>query len=175
MLRSGVKALSRINDHESQDGAEQMAAGGVRRLMRLRNGVRSKCGSTSRLLMVITSLTYRDWILECDVDATRRAYEGLLHGGAEECGCSGCRNFIEQREFVFPAEVLNLFGRLGMNYRRDAEIYHIARMESGSHYGGWFHFVGNILKEPIGPVKIEDRFTIDFLNDRSLAAKSFED
>jgi hypothetical protein len=40
MLRSGVKARSRINKHESQDGAEQIAAGDVRRRTRLSNGVR---------------------------------------------------------------------------------------------------------------------------------------
>src|SRR5687768_14482682 len=113
----------------------------------------------------MTSITYRDWILECDVDATSRAYGRILFGGAEECGCSGCRNFIEQREFIFPTEVLSLFAQLGINYKGDAEIYHVARLESGSHlYGGWFHFVGNILKESVGPVKLEDRFTIDFLN-----------
>ena len=39
MLRSGVKARSRINEHESQDGAEQIATGDVRRRTRLSNGV----------------------------------------------------------------------------------------------------------------------------------------
>lgn len=125
--------------------------------------------------MNITKINYRDWIFDCDVEATSHAYESILIGGVEECECSGCRNFVKQREGVFPEEIRNLFGQLGINYKRDAEIYHITRMESGLHlYEGWFHFIGNILKEPIGPAKLNEHFTVDFLVGSSLAAKSFE-
>lgn len=123
----------------------------------------------------MTKINFLDWIFDCDVEATRQAYESIMAGGAEECGCGGCRNFVEQRQSIFPEEAITLFDRLGINYKRDAEIYHMARMESGLHsYGGWFHFVGNILKQPIGPAKLNDRFTIDFILNDDLAAKSFE-
>ncbi len=76
---------------------------------------------------------------------------------------------------MFPEEVMDLFGQLGINYERDAEIYHTARVESGLHlYGGWFHFIGRILKQPNGLAKVNEHFTIDFLVNRALAAKSFE-
>lgn len=124
----------------------------------------------------MTKINYRDWIFDCDVEATQRAYESILAGGLEGCSCSGCRNFLEQRKSMFPEEVVYLFDQLGINYKRDAEIYHTARLESGLHlYGGWFHFVGSILKQPDGPAKVNERFTIDFLVDRALAAKPFED
>jgi hypothetical protein len=120
-------------------------------------------------------IDYREWIFDCDVEATQQAYESILVGGLEGCSCSGCRNFLEQRKSVFPQEVVNLFGELGINYERDAEIYHTARMESGLHlYGGWFHFIGSISQQPDGPAKVGEHFTIDFLVDRALAAKSFE-
>ena len=123
----------------------------------------------------MTKIDYREWIFDCDVEATQRAYESILVGGLEGCSCSGCRNFLEQRKSVFPQEVVNLFGELGINYERDAEIYHTARMESGLHlYGGWFHFIGSISKQPDGPAKVDEHFTIDFLSDRALAAKSFK-
>ena len=123
----------------------------------------------------MTKIDYRDWIFDCDVEATQQAYENILAGGLEGCGCSGCRNFLEQRESVFPQEVVHLFGALGINYERDAEIYHTARMESGLHlYGGWFHFIGSVSKQPNGPAQVGEHFTIDFLVDRALAAKSFE-
>ena len=122
----------------------------------------------------MTKINYRDWIFDCDVEATLQAYESILAGGLEGCSCSECRNFLGQRKSVFPEEVVNLFAQLGINYKRDAEIYHTARLESGLHqYGGWFHFVGSILKQPNGPAKVNERFTIDFLVDRALAAKSF--
>jgi hypothetical protein len=69
---------------------------------------------------------------------------------------------------------LNLFNELGVNYKRDAETYHTARLESGLHlYGAWFHFVGAVVKESIGPATL-DNLTIDFIPDNALAAKAFE-
>jgi hypothetical protein len=47
-------------------------------------------------------------------------------------------------------------------------------LEKGYQYGGWFHFVGHIVNEPIGPANI-DHFTVDFVPGRGLAAKAFED
>ena len=124
----------------------------------------------------MTRLAYRDWQFECEPGRTRAAYEQIAHGGAEECGCAGCRNFLAQRDEVFPEEVLKLFAELGVDSRRDAEIYHQARLESGSHlYGGWFHFIGEIEKQPLGPAQIREGFTIDFLPTRDLAAPSFVD
>ena len=121
----------------------------------------------------MTQITYRDWILDCDVEATRAGYETILKGGAESCDCAGCRNFLAQRDSFYPAEVLNLFDRLGVNYKRDAETYHTARLEPGLHlYGSWFHFVGAIEKQPVGPATLNS-FTIDFIHDNALAANAF--
>jgi len=75
---------------------------------------------------------------------------------------------------VFPAEVLDLFHHLGVDYKRDAETYHMAPLEPGLHlYGAWFHFVGTISKQPAGPATL-DTFTIDFIPHNALAAKAFE-
>jgi hypothetical protein len=135
---------------------------------------RRRVNSAVRHLSLMTQITYRDWILDCDVEATRAGYETISTGGAETCDCAGCRNLLAQRGSVYPAEVLDLFNEFGVNYKRDAETYHMARLETGLHlYGAWFHFVGAIVKEPIGPATL-DNFTIDFIPDRSLAAKAFE-
>src|SRR5262245_23897975 len=120
-------------------------------------------------------LKYREWLFECDPDATRIAYKQITRGGAEDCACAGCQNFLAQRENVFPDEVLQLFLRLGIDYRRDAEIYQSAKLESGSHgYGGWFHFIGKIQEQPLGPAQISKSLTIDFIPGRDLAAASFD-
>ena len=119
-------------------------------------------------------LAYRDWLFECDPSGTRTAYQQIVQGGAEGCTCAPCRNFLAQRDQVFPAEVLNFFAELGVDYQRDAEIYHIAKLESGSHlYGGWFHFIGKIEKQPPGPAQVSEGFTIDFIHASHLAAPSF--
>lgn len=122
----------------------------------------------------MTQITYRDWIFDCDVESTREAYTSITAGGVETCLCAECRNFLAQRTSAFPSEVLDLFNQLGVDWKRDAETYQMARLEPGIHlYGGWFHFVGTILKEPSGPATL-DNFTIDFLPNNALAAKVFE-
>ena len=122
----------------------------------------------------MTQIIYREWIFDCDVEVTRAAYETIPAGGVETCDCAGCRNFLAQRDSVFPAEILRLFAELGVDYRRDAEIYHTARLEPDVHlYGGWFHFVGAIVKEPVGPATLAN-FTIDFVTNNALAAKVFQ-
>ena len=135
---------------------------------------RRRVNSGVRHLSLMTQITYRDWILDCDVDATHVAYQTISAGGAESCDCAGCRNFLAQQDAVYPAEVLNLFNELAVNYKRDAETYHMAPLEFGLHlYGSWFHFVGAIVKEPIGPATL-DNLTIDFIPNNALAAKAFE-
>jgi hypothetical protein len=121
-------------------------------------------------------IPFREWIFECDVEATRAAYDSIASGGAEACGCGYCLNFIEARRQVYPAEMLDLFARLGIDYRKEVEVYQMTRSASGLHlYGGWFHFVGQILKQPVAPEKLSGQFSVDFLMSNSLAAEAFAD
>jgi hypothetical protein len=84
------------------------------------------------------------WTLAHDPNATRRCYEPLPVGWG--CACVPCRNFAALGEAAFTPAAHELLARLGVDYRKPAEIYHNARLESGGHsYGGWFHFVGRIL------------------------------
>jgi hypothetical protein len=119
-------------------------------------------------------IPYREWIFNCDVEATRKAYDSIVSGGAQQCGCAYCLNFIEWRQSNFPAEVLDLFAELGIDYRKEVEAYQMARSASGLHlYGAWFHFVGRIVKQPVAPENLTRQFSIDFLNKSDLAAKGF--
>jgi hypothetical protein len=46
---------------------------------------------------------------------------------------------------VYPAEFLRFLELLGIDHRKDGEVYHNARLAPGQHdYGGWFHFVGSL-------------------------------
>src|SRR5258708_5745822 len=104
-----------------QSGADNKSldASGVSRLvidnLSVNVVVPRRVNSTVRHLSLMTQITYRDWILDCDVEATRAGYETISAGGAESCDCAGCRNFLAQRDSVYPAEVLNLFDELGVN------------------------------------------------------------
>ena len=84
--------------------------------------------------------------LSSHATATRTAYAKLAVGSPEECGCEPCRNFAAQRNTIYSPPARALFEALGIRSDREAEIYHMSRVESGRHlYGGWFHFVGFIV------------------------------
>ena len=68
-----------------------------------------------RHLSLMTQITYREWIFDCDVESTREGYASITAGGVETCPCVECRNFLAQRSSVFPAEVLDLFNQLGVD------------------------------------------------------------
>ena len=122
----------------------------------------------------MTRFAYRDWIFDCDVEATRKAYDGIDSSGAEACGCRLCRNFLLTRPEVFFTEILDLFVGIGIDHKKEAESYHIAPIAKGLHlYGAWYHFVGQIIQQPNSPAKLSEHSTIDFIAKRDLAAESF--
>ena len=88
---------------------------------------------------------FGEWKFTLDRDATVAAYASQELGGSESCECNTCRNFRLARTAAFPSEFLTLLAELGIDYRKDAEVYHNARMAPGRHnYAGWFHFVGTL-------------------------------
>jgi hypothetical protein len=99
------------------------------------------------------------WHLESDSEATRAAYATLDPDIATVGDWDSGRNWILARDqgLVYPDAVLTLFTQLGIDYQRDAELYRVARLDSGLHkYGGWFHFVGTIVsgRDAMVPVGI---------------------
>src|SRR5271156_2136828 len=88
-----------------------------------------------------------NWEFTCDRQATLDSYARAAHGGADRCSCNGCRNFIVARERAFPLEFIKFLDSLGIDSRKDGEVYHNARLATGLYdYGGWFHFVGKLLE-----------------------------
>ena len=102
------------------------------------------------------------WNYRADRDATLLAYGRTERGGADTCECAGCRNFRVARADCFPPEFIALLGELGIDPRKDAEVYHIARIAPGRHdYGGWYHFIG-FLDETVEsrPVELGSAFSV---------------
>jgi len=86
------------------------------------------------------------WKIQFDRDATSAAYRVALQGGPESCGCDSCRNWCASRERLLPVDFRKLLARLGIPFNHEIEVYHNGRLENGLHsYGGWYHFVGNVL------------------------------
>ncbi|MDN5201959.1 hypothetical protein QQ008_11310 [Fulvivirgaceae bacterium BMA10] len=93
------------------------------------------------------TIRYRNWTFEVDYNRTKEVYDKIEFGSPESCNCNDCKNFIANRENIYPLEIKRLLESLGINPKKESEIYHMARLENGlHHYGGWFHFKGKIKK-----------------------------
>jgi hypothetical protein len=130
-------------------------------------------------------MRFGDWEYTLDRDATVIAYRRSKLGGADSCGCNVCRNFRVARERVFPAAFLALLDQLGIDPRKDAEVYHCGRLAPGRHvYGGWYHFIGALDKTgDFAPVDFGPDFKVwmcsavaprlSSLNDKSVVQLEF--
>jgi hypothetical protein len=120
----------------------------------------------------IEKIHFRGWILEVDAAATSAAYAAARPVGPEACGCRECRNFIAARHAAYPAELKELAARLGVVPLTETETYENGPLESAQPlirlYGGFFHFVGRIVRDP-GTGDSD----IYFLPERSLLPDAF--
>lgn len=114
------------------------------------------------------------WILECDVEATRRAYAQIASGDPEVCGCLFCRNFAASRSGIYPASARRLYSQLGISVELEAEVYELGPTTSGGRlYGGWHHFVGRVAHDPGHVMELSSSFELKFRPGRDLAAPAF--
>jgi len=122
----------------------------------------------------MTEITFHDWILECDVDATRETYQKVSQGSAEICDCIYCKNFLILRDNLFQGEFLELLNNLGVDYRKDVEIYLQATLEKGKHlYAGWFHSIGKV-KQNGNVVILKNELQVYFMQNKDLMFDEFE-
>jgi hypothetical protein len=134
--------------------------------------------------MALSTLRYRDWVFEVDKELTELTYEKILKSGADACSCIDCHNYTKYRENIFPYEIKQLLGELGINYRKEVEIYTIDENQDRL-VCGWFHFKGRIVSgkdcnvsinknsSNITLTRITDNFSIGFTKDNALSY--FED
>lgn len=128
----------------------------------------------------MTTIKYRDWELIVDKELTKLTYEKVEVGGVESCTCSECKNFANNRENIYPNEIKELLTNLGIDYRKECEVWRYSIDESGRHcYSGWFHFKGHFKGKSLSSPTIDkishysltpitDSFSLGFLYDSSL-------
>lgn len=96
------------------------------------------------MLSSMTTVTFRDWTLTVDREATRSACASVINGSAEDCKCDECENYIACKTIAFPDEIKSLLDRLGVDYRKEIDIWRMCKDEDGKHrYSGFFHFKGS--------------------------------
>lgn len=89
-------------------------------------------------------VTFGRWTVLVDREATKKAYEGATGSARADC-CDFCRAWLAKRHRVFPPPVMELFDKLGIDYRCEYEVYAGGRHRwSRVLFSGWFDFVGEI-------------------------------
>jgi hypothetical protein len=98
-------------------------------------------------------MQFGEWEFTCNVQATVDAYARIEAGGSDTCTCIWCRNFRLVRDRIYPQPFLTLLESVGIDSRKDGEVYHNGEIEPGKHYyAGWFHFIGSLDKTGDFPV-----------------------
>jgi hypothetical protein len=105
--------------------------------------------------------SFGQWKYTADRDATILAYSRAERGWVDKCDCVPCKNFRVARAQALPAKFLALLDELGIDPRKDGEVYYNARLAPGRHcYGGWYHFIGTLDETGDFPVvDLGDGFT----------------
>lgn len=95
-------------------------------------------------------------LIEYDPEATRDAYS-RVNGGISSCKCECCANYRLAREQMYPPAFRDLLEQLGIDYRKEVELDHLADDETGDgpNYGhsvsGHYAFVGRVLEADTTP------------------------
>lgn len=87
------------------------------------------------------------YVLEIDINQTKQFYENH-HLITEDCDCDYCTNYIVACD-TFSPEVKHLFDLLGIDPRKEGEVFEYMVNQDGTHlYGAFYHIVGKIIDIP---------------------------
>jgi len=109
-----------------------------------------------------------DQTLRYDRQRTIEAYASIVHGDAEECGCSHCRNFAAQRDKAYPSGFRRLLESLGVDVEKEGEVYECGGNETVRLYGGWFYFAGLLVEAGERLTEPNDDFNYYFVDAKRL-------
>jgi len=99
-----------------------------------------------------------DQLVCFDREATAAAYRNFPTGDADRCKCVYCRNFAAQRATVFPQAFRAFPDQLGIDPKKEGEVYDMAgpfedRIRPA---GGWFYFVGELIEKGEKLIQVGD-------------------
>ncbi|AWA31100.1 hypothetical protein HYN48_13940 [Flavobacterium magnum] len=110
-------------------------------------------------------MKFRNWEIIADKKYNDEIYSNLKGGIADGCQCNDCRNFVKNRQDIFPQEIKTLLAELGIDYTKEADNIHLQKLKNGLHsYLALFHFRGEItkLEDETGLLPLNDNLIINF-------------
>jgi len=121
----------------------------------------------------MTKIVLYDWILECEVEETSKAYSIITQGSAEICDCLYCKNFSALTDDFFQGDFGKLLQNLGVDCKKDTEIYQFPFDQGNYSYAGWFHCIGNI-KQKGEVINLENELKVYFIESNDLMFDVFK-
>ena len=130
------------------------------------------------------TVEYEKWVLEVDRPATQAIYSDIPESGAVDCGCDDCLRFDEMRSILYPASVLEVLDRLGVDPGKEVEVMSFGPDEDGRDiWNWWLLFVGRIKSGPDAAAQqgclnyesVTDNFMIGFTEGISIPWAGFRD
>jgi hypothetical protein len=107
-------------------------------------------------MRIVVNIKIGRWSFAVDGEKTRAAYSRISIGAPERCGCLHCKNYAQAREYAYPKESREIFEKNGIDYSKEAEIYHMVKQKNGLQlYGGFFHLIREALLEEEVPERYE--------------------
>ncbi|HET8825026.1 MAG TPA: hypothetical protein VFM77_07850 [Terriglobales bacterium] len=106
----------------------------------------------------MTELRIGDQFIRFDRQATIAVYSAISQGDAERCGCQGCRNFIIQRNAIYPREFRDLLTKIGIEVTKEGEAVHEGPKDNAHFYSGWFYFFGEVIEKGESCVSLGENF-----------------
>jgi hypothetical protein len=122
--------------------------------------------------MPFKQIQWNGWLLDVDVEATKRAY---LDAPAIDLCCQDCQNYGALAR-AFSGDLLAFFEQFGIDPAKEAEVYTFWQNTAGLHYyGGFYHLVGSIRKrpEPLAYHNVTKQFQASFTEDVHLVPDDF--
>ena len=103
-------------------------------------------GSQATIDISMEQIHLGDQIIRYDAQETRKAYAAMNSGSPERCGCVYCRNFVAQRDTIYPKKFRLLLDQLGIDPEKEGDVFEGSPEGSLVGYSGWFYLAGELIE-----------------------------
>lgn len=108
----------------------------------------------------IHTINFKNWAFDVDQTLTKTLYSNIMWGRADTIPKKEFKNYVVQRKYIFPQEVLDLFSELGVDYKKELKIKHCNEEDGLNTYCGNFYAVGDMIKGDSCKVELSDSLCV---------------
>jgi len=115
------------------------------------------------------------WVVNVDVEKTKKTYGLIKESGCLACGCNYCLNYLKNLPDVMPDQIRAFFESAGVDINKDAEVYQEGEIDnSTNYYGGEYYLWGTIISKPESDVSTLGKLSFKFIAPTALAQEEFK-